>query len=38
LTRMRQSGVIVTNTESILFEWLRDARHDRFKAISALVR
>jgi hypothetical protein len=28
----------VTNHESVLFEWLRDAKHDQFKAISALVR
>ncbi len=35
--RMRGSAVI-TNTESVLFEWLRDARHEQFKAISALVK
>lgn len=38
MARMRQAGVVVANTESILFEWLRDARHEQFKAISALVR
>lgn len=36
--RLRSAGVVVTNTESVLFEWLRDARHAQFKAISALVR
>ena len=36
--RLRASGVIVTNTESVIFEWLRDARHDHFKDISALLR
>ncbi|MGA2114402.1 MAG: hydrolase [Bryobacteraceae bacterium] len=36
--RLRGAGVAVTNTESVLFEWLRDARHEHFKAISALVR
>jgi len=38
LERLRQAGVIVTNTESVLFEWLRDASHERFKAISALIK
>jgi nicotinamidase-related amidase len=38
MARLRQAGVIVTNTESVLFEWLRDARHERFRTISALVR
>jgi nicotinamidase-related amidase len=36
--RLRQAGVIVTNTESVLFEWLRDAGHDQFKAISGLIK
>lgn len=36
--RMRAAGVTVTNTESVLFEWLRDARHEHFKAISALLK
>ena len=38
MERLRAAGVIVANTESIVFEWLRDARHDCFKTISALVR
>jgi len=38
MDRMRAAGVIVTNTESTVFEWLRDAGHERFKAVSALVR
>ena len=38
LQRMQQAGIIVTNSESILFEWLRDARHPQFKAISQLLR
>jgi nicotinamidase-related amidase len=38
LERMRAAGVVVTNTESVLFEWLRDARHEHFKAISALIK
>lgn len=38
MLRLRAGGVVVTNTESVLFEWLRDARHEHFKAISKLLR
>jgi nicotinamidase-related amidase len=38
LARLRQAGVIVSNTESVLFEWLRDARHDQFKTLSQLIK
>lgn len=38
LARLRQSGVIVTNTESVIFEWLRDAAHPDFKTLSRLLR
>ena len=38
LARLRQAGVTITNSESVLFEWLRDARHASFKAVSALLK
>lgn len=38
LRRMREMGVVVTNHESVLFEWLRDADHPDFKTISNLIR
>lgn len=38
LTRLRQAGVIVTNTESVVFEWLKVAEGDAFKQISKLIR
>jgi nicotinamidase-related amidase len=38
LARLRQAGVIVTSTESVVFEWLRIAEGDAFKQISRLVR
>jgi nicotinamidase-related amidase len=38
LNRLRNAGVIITNTESVIFEWLRDASHEHFKAISKLVK
>jgi len=38
ISRMNQAGIICTNTESVMFEWLRDARHDSFKPLSSLIR
>ena len=38
MDRLRQAGITLTNTESVIFEWLRDARHPEFKGISALLR
>jgi nicotinamidase-related amidase len=38
MARLRQAGVIVSNTESVLFEWLGDAGDPQFKALSALIR
>lgn len=38
LHRMRQGGIIVTNTESVVFEWMGDARHPKFKDISRMFR
>jgi len=38
MDRLRTAGVLVCNTESVVFEWLRDARHEHFNAISALLR
>jgi nicotinamidase-related amidase len=38
LARMRQAGVIISNTESVLFEWLKDASHPQFKTLAKLIR
>lgn len=38
IARMRQAGAIITNTESVLFEWLGDASHNQFKTLSKLIR
>lgn len=38
IARMRDAGCIITNTESIVFEWLGKAEGDAFKAISKLIR
>lgn len=37
MQRLRQAGVIVTNSESVLFEWLSDAKHQEFKTLSKLI-
>jgi nicotinamidase-related amidase len=37
LNRMRQAGVIIVNAESVLFEWLRDAKHEQFKTVQSLI-
>ena len=38
IARMRDAGCIITNTESVVFEWLGNAQHPAFKAISLLIR
>ena len=38
LRRLQQAGAIITCTESVLFEWLKDAKHSQFKTLSALIR
>ena len=37
LQRMRHDGVVITNVESVLFEWLGDARHPQFKTLAKLI-
>lgn len=38
IKRLRTAGVTITNTESVIFEWLRDAQHEHFKTISKLIK
>ena len=38
LQRLRQAGVTVSNTESVIFEWLKVAEGDAFKQLSKLIR
>ena len=38
LARLRQAGIVVSNTESVLFEWLKDASNPQFKELSKLIR
>lgn len=38
ISRLQQSGIITCNTESIIFEWLKDSRNEHFKHVSALIK
>jgi phosphotransferase system HPr-like phosphotransfer protein len=38
ISRMREIGCMISNTESIVFEWLGRAEGDAFKKISQLIR
>lgn len=38
MQRLQQAGIMVSNTESIVFEWLGRAEGDAFKTISRLIR
>ncbi len=38
LRRLTQAGIVVSTTESTLFEWLHDADHEHFKALSRLIK
>ena len=38
LQRMQQHGITIICHESVLFEWLKDAKHADFKAVSTLLR
>jgi nicotinamidase-related amidase len=38
LQRMQHGGIVVTDSESVLFEWTRDSRHPHFKELQGLIR
>lgn len=38
LDRMRQAGAVVSNLESVGFEWARHKDHAQFKALSAMLK
>lgn len=37
LQRLRLAGAVITNVESLLFEWLGDAKHPAFKQLAKLI-
>lgn len=38
LARLAAAGCIITNTESVIFEWLGNASHPAFKEASTLIK
>lgn len=38
LEQMRNWGAVVSTSESIMFELLRDSKHEKFKAMSELIK
>jgi nicotinamidase-related amidase len=38
LERLARHGADIVTTEMVLFEWLRDAGHPQFRAVSQLIR
>jgi hypothetical protein len=38
LARMRGHGAEVVTSEMVLFEWLRDSTHPRFREVQKLLR
>jgi nicotinamidase-related amidase len=38
LSRLRQAGCIVTNAESVIFEWIKSSNHDLFKTLAPLIK
>ena len=38
IARLRSEGIVITNIESVIFEWLRAAEGDQFKAITKLIK
>lgn len=38
IARARQHGAEIVTSEMVLFEWLRDARHPRFRDVQKLLR
>ena len=37
LRRLEQAGAVPTTAEAVAFEWVGDAKHPQFKAVSQLV-
>jgi nicotinamidase-related amidase len=37
LQRMRDAGIIISASESVLFEWLGNAKHTQFKKLAQLI-
>lgn len=38
LSQMKEMGAVITNTETVLFDLLKDSTHPKFKELSKLIR
>ncbi len=38
LRRLESAGAVLTTCETTIFEWMRDAKHPRFKEVSKLIQ
>jgi isochorismate hydrolase len=38
LNRMREAGCFITNTESVVFEWLKTSENEAFKKVAPLIK
>jgi isochorismate hydrolase len=38
LNRMAKEGAVITSTEMLLFELLRDAKHEKFRELAKLIK
>ncbi len=38
MDRLAQAGAVVVSTEMVAFEWLHTCEHERFRAVSALIK
>ena len=38
LNRLREGGCFITNTESVVFEWLKNSENETFKKVAPLIK
>ena len=38
LNRLREVGCFITNTESVVFEWLKNSENETFKKVAPLIK
>jgi|TARA_B110000091_G_C13638291_1_gene400086 isochorismate hydrolase len=38
LNRLREAGCFITNTESVVFEWLKNSENETFKKVAPLIK